>query len=122
MSRHVVIVSGFIVQNLGTLCLSTNMVLSVWKRFACQWIWCSEFGNVSFLNEFGVPRVGNVVPVNGFGVQSLETLYLSAVLMLRIWNVACISELGVATLETFCLSAGLVFRIWKRCACQRIWC
>ena len=76
MCRYVVIVSGFTVQNLGILRLSTNLVLSVWKRFACQRIWCSEFGNVTFLSEFGVPRAGNAVPVNGFGVQSLETFLL----------------------------------------------
>ena len=150
MSRNVVPVSGFGVQNLETSCLSADLVFRIWKRCACQWIWCSKFGNVAFLKEFGVPRAGNAVPVNGFGVQCLQTLRLSADLVFRIWkrcacqriwcsesgNVVPVSGFGVQNLETWrflknlvfpgletlCLSTDLVFNVSKRCACQRIWC
>ena len=82
------------------------------------------------------PQSGNAVRVNGFGVQSLETLHFLTSLVFRGWkrctcqriwcsvsrNVAPVSRFGVQNLETSCLSADLVFRIWKRCACQWIWC
>ena len=72
MSRNVVPVSGFSVQNLETLCLSADLVLRGWKRGACQRIWCLEFGKVPFFSG------GNAVPLNGLGVQSLKTFCLSA--------------------------------------------
>ena len=94
MSRNVVPVSGFSVQNpknvvpvsrcgvarLETLCLSTDLEFRSWKRCRCQRIWCSESENV--------------VPVSGFGVQSLETLRFLA---------------------------NMVWGGRKRCACQGIW-
>jgi len=69
------------------------------------------------------------VPVKGFGVQCLETLCLSADVVLRGWkrcarqriwcseigNVVAVSGFGVQNLKTLCLSADLVFRVWKRC-------
>ena len=84
MSRTVVPVNGFGVQHLKTLCLSadlyaqnlktlwlsTHLVLRGWKRCACQRIWRS--------------MSRNVVPVNGFGVQKLGTLCLSADLVFKI--------------------------------------
>jgi hypothetical protein len=32
------------------LCPSTDLAFRIWKRGACQWTHCSEFGNVAFLN------------------------------------------------------------------------
>ena len=99
-------VSGFGVQNLETwrflknlafpgletLRLSTDLVFNVSKRCVCQRIWCSEVGNLVPVSRFDVQ---NAVPVSGFGVATLETLFLST---------------------------DLVFNVSKRCACQRIWC
>ena len=141
-------VSGLCVSTLETLCLSINLAFKIWKRCACQRICCSEFGNVAFLNEFGVPKAGNAVPVSGFDIQCLETLSLSTDLAFRIWKrCACqriwcsvsengmpVNEFLVQSLETLhflanlvsrgmlCLSTDLPFSLWKRCACQRIWC
>ena len=48
--------------------------------------------------------------VSGFGVETLETLCLSADLVLRRGNVVPVSGFGVKTLETLCLSTNLVLR------------
>ena len=66
----------------------------------------------------------NAVPVNGFSVQSLETLCLSRDLVFnvskrcachRIWcsesgNVVPVNRFGIQNLETLCLSANVVFK------------
>ena len=75
---NVVPVSGFSVQNLETLSLSADLVFRIWKRCACQRIWCSKFENAAFLGEFGVRGLETPMRVNGFRVPSLETLCLSA--------------------------------------------
>ena len=89
---NVACVSKFGVATLETFCLSTDLAFRIWKRCACQRMWCSEFGNAAFLSEFGVARLetlcmsGNIMPVGGFGVQNLGTLRLSADLVLSIWK------------------------------------
>ena len=80
-------------------------------------------------------RSRNAVLVSGYCAETLETLFLSADLVLRRWkrgacqriwcwdvgNILPVGGFGVETLETLCLSADLVLRRWKRYACQRIW-
>ena len=124
---YVVSVSRFGVETLEKLCLSADFVLRRWvlrrwkrcacqrigvetsKRCACQRIWCWDAGKAVRVSWFG-------------GVETLETLCVSADLALRRWSVVSVSGFGVETLEKLCVSADLVLRRWKRCACQRIWC
>ena len=40
-------VKGFGVECLETLCLSADLAFRIWKRCACQPMWCSEFGSVA---------------------------------------------------------------------------
>ena len=61
------------------------------------------------------------MPVSRFGIQNLETLCLSANVVLKFGN-AAFNEFGAAKLETLCLSTDLVFNVWKHCACQPMWC
>ena len=62
----------FGVARLGTLYLSTDLLFNVSIRCNCQWIYCSESGNI--------------VSVNKFGVECLETVCLSADLVFRVWK------------------------------------
>ena len=76
------------------------------------------------------------MPVNGFGVQCLETLCLSTDLVFRNWercacqriwrskseNVVPVSGFGVQSSETLRFLANMMWGGWERCACQRIWC
>ena len=100
----------FTAASLETLCVSMDFVFSVWKRHACQRIWCSTFRHM--LTFWKCCHSGNTAPVNGFNVRRLETLHVSA-------HYKCF---GGARLETLCLLKDLVFSVWKRGACQRIWC
>ena len=95
-------VSGFGVDFLETLCLSADLVLTLWKRCACQRIWCR------------LP--GNAVPVSRFGVGSVETLCVSADLVLTLWNAVPVSPPG-----TLCLSADVAHTPGKGYVSQLIW-
>ena len=80
------------------------------------------------------PQSGNAVRVNGFGVQSLETLHFLTSLVLRGWkrctcqriwcsvsrNVAPVSGFGVQNKKKKLL-ADFVLRLSQHCACQQIW-
>ena len=101
-------VKGFGVQCLETLCLSADLVFRVWKRCACQGIWCS--------------MSRNAVPVSGFNVQKVEMFCLSADLAFRIWKRCACQRMWCSNLETLRFLTNLVLRGWERCACQRIWC
>ena len=80
-------VSGFGVQCLATLCLSADVMFRIWKRCACQGIWCS--------------MSRNAVPVSGFNVQKVETFCRQQIWHSESGNVVPVSECGV--------------QIWKRC-------
>ena len=98
--KNALLVKRFGVQTLETLYMSSDLVFRVWKRFACQTLWCSEYGNV--------------VAVKQFGVQSLETALLSNDLFFRIWTLCACQAI-------WCPKSGMVGPMWKRCQCQAIW-
>ena len=104
--RHTV--SRHSTPNLLTDTMLADLLFKIWKRCACQRIWCCE--------------AGNAVPVNGFGVQKLETLPLSADLYSKSENVVPVSGFGVESLETLRFLANMMWGGWKGCACQGIWC
>ena len=118
--------------------MSSDLVFRVWKRWACQAIWCSESGIPLRVKRFDVHQslTTLVMHVKQFGLQNLESLCMSSGLVYRVWKpcpcqaiwcsesgtVARVNRFGLQNLETLCMSSDVVFSIWKRCACQRIWC
>ena len=111
------------------LSLSTDLVLSGWKRYACQRIRRSESEKVARVSGFGVASLvlEMLKASDEFTAASLETLCVSMDFVFQCLETSCLSadlvfnfSAHADILETLRLSTALTLGVWKRYTCQRI--